>query len=80
MKFGLGHGSVVTAPSAECKMRDIRAKSPSEVQKNAKFSKILVLNAEFLDVSRQTSLVAEVPNWYFGSRVTTHAELNEIAQ
>jgi hypothetical protein len=31
-------------------------------------------------VSRQTLLVAEVPNWYFGSRVTTRAELNEIAQ
>jgi hypothetical protein len=31
-------------------------------------------------VSRQTSLVAEVPNRYFGSRVTTRAELNEIAQ
>jgi hypothetical protein len=31
-------------------------------------------------VSRQNSLVAEVPNWYFGSRVTTRAELNEIAQ
>jgi hypothetical protein len=25
-------------------------------------------------------LVAEVPNRYFGSRVTTRAELNEIAQ
>jgi hypothetical protein len=31
-------------------------------------------------VSRQTSLVAEVPNRYFGSRVTSRAELNEIAQ
>jgi hypothetical protein len=31
-------------------------------------------------VSHQTSLVAEVPNRYFGSRVTTRAELNEIAQ
>jgi hypothetical protein len=38
------------------------------------------LNAEFLEVSRQTLLVAEVPNRYFGSRVTTRAELNEIAQ
>jgi hypothetical protein len=38
------------------------------------------LNAEFLEVSRQTSLVAEVPNRYFGSRVTTRAELNDIVQ
>jgi hypothetical protein len=36
------------------------------------------LNAKFLEVSHQNSLVAEVPNWYFGSRVTTRAELNEI--
>jgi hypothetical protein len=33
-----------------------------------------------LEVSRQNSLVAEVPNRYFGSRVTTRAELNEILQ
>ncbi|KAJ7845117.1 hypothetical protein B0H14DRAFT_2775130 [Mycena olivaceomarginata] len=30
--------------------------------------------------ARQNSLVAEVPNQYFGSRVTTRAELNEILQ
>jgi hypothetical protein len=72
--------SRVTAPSAECKLRDIGAKSPLEVQKKAEFSKISVLNAEFLEVSRRNSLVAEVPNRLFGSRVTTCAELNEIAQ
>jgi hypothetical protein len=48
--------------------------------KKGEFSKISALNAEFLEVSRQTWLVAEVPNRYFGSRVTTRAELNEIAQ
>jgi hypothetical protein len=48
--------------------------------KKGEFSKILVLNAEFLEVSRQTLLVADVPNRYFGSQVTTRAELNEIAQ
>jgi hypothetical protein len=42
--------------------------------------KISVLNAEFLDVSHQTLLVAKVPNRYFASWVTTRAELNEIAQ
>jgi hypothetical protein len=60
-------------------MRGIRAKSPLDAKK-AEFSKNSVFNAEFLEVSHQTSLVAEVPNRYFGSRVTTHAELNEIAQ
>jgi hypothetical protein len=60
-------------------MHDIRAKSSSEVQK-AEFSKNFVWNAEFLEVSRQTLLVAEVPNRYFGSRVIIRAELNEIAQ
>jgi hypothetical protein len=72
--------SQVTAPSAECKMRDIGAKSPLEVQKKAEFSKFFVLNAEFLEVSHQNLLVAEVPNRYFGSQVTTRAELNEIVQ
>jgi hypothetical protein len=61
-------------------MRDIRAKSPSEMQKRQNFQKKIVLNAEFLEVSHKTSLVAKVPNWYFGSRVTTHAKLNEIVQ
>jgi hypothetical protein len=36
------------------------------------------LNPEFLKVSRQNLLVAKVPNQYFGSRVTTCAELNEM--
>jgi hypothetical protein len=61
-------------------MGDIRAKSPLEVQKKGEFSKIFSLYTEFLEVSRQTSLVAEVPNRFFGSRVTTRAELNKIAQ
>jgi hypothetical protein len=64
--------SQITAPSAECEMCDIKAKSPSA--KKAEFTKIFVLNAEFLEVSCQTLLVAEVPNRYFG------AELSEIAQ
>jgi hypothetical protein len=61
-------------------MREIRAKISFGGAKKAEFTKIFILNAEFLEVSRQTSLVAEVPNRYFGSRVTTRAELNEIAQ
>jgi hypothetical protein len=60
--------SRVTAPSVQCKIHDIRAKSPLEVQKKAQFSKY------------QNLLVAEVPNRYFESRVTTRAELNEIVQ
>jgi hypothetical protein len=48
--------------------------------KKAEFSKIFILNAKFLEVSRQNLLGAEVPNRYFGSRVPTHAELNEIVQ
>jgi hypothetical protein len=48
--------------------------------KKAEFSKFFVLNAKFLEASCQTLLVAEVPNRYFGSQVTTHAELNEIVQ
>jgi hypothetical protein len=50
------------------------------MQKKAEFSKFFVLNAKFLEVSYQSLLVAEVPNWYFGSWVTTRAELNEILQ
>jgi hypothetical protein len=46
--------------------------------KKPEFSKFFGLNAKFLEVSRQNLLVAEVPNRYFGSRVTTRAELNEI--
>jgi transposase len=48
--------------------------------KKAEFSKFFVLNAEFWEVSCQNWLGAEVPNRYFGSRVTTRAELNEIEQ
>jgi hypothetical protein len=48
--------------------------------KQAEFSKKIVLNAKFLEVSRQNLLVAKVLNWYFGSRVTTRAKLNEIEQ
>jgi hypothetical protein len=72
--------SRVTAPSAECKMRDTGAKSSLEVQRRQNFRIFFVLNAEFLEVSCQNSLVAEVLNRYFGSRVTTRAELNEILQ
>jgi hypothetical protein len=72
--------SRVTAHSAECKMCDISVKSPSEVQKRENFRKFSSCMPNFLEVSRRTLLVAEVPNRYFGSRVTTCAELNEIAQ
>jgi hypothetical protein len=51
-----------------------------EVPKKAEFSKITVLNAEILEVSRQISLVAEVPKRLSWSRVTTLAELNEMLQ
>jgi hypothetical protein len=46
----------------------------------AEFSKLFVLNAESLEVSHQNLWFAEAPNRYFGSRVTTCAELNEIVQ
>jgi hypothetical protein len=61
-------------------MRDTGAKSSLEVQRRQNFRIFFVLNAEFLEVSCQNSLVAEVLNRYFGSRVTTRAELNEILQ
>jgi hypothetical protein len=66
-----------TAPEEACGCTDYVMISTA---KKAEFSKNFVLNAKFLEVSHQTSLVAKVPNRYFGSRVTTCAELNEIAQ
>jgi hypothetical protein len=74
MNFDLGHGSRHPLPNEKCVTLGQISLGGTE------FSKFFILNAEFWEVSRQNWLGAEVPNRYFGSRVTTRAELNEIEQ
>jgi hypothetical protein len=78
MNFGLGHGPRHPVPNVKCLTHWGQISLGGA--KKAEFSKFFVLNAKFLEVSRQNLLVAELLNWYFGSRVTTHAQLNEIVQ
>jgi hypothetical protein len=77
MNFGLGHGS--WHPVLNVKCVTLGPNLPWRCKKSRIFE-IFVLNAEFLEVSRQNLLVAEVPNRYFESQVTTRAKLNELLQ